>query len=68
LLVCDASTLDVLMRKVGARQGLPKPPLAGRITALLDLGSRLPWRVWFEPDSKASEQNHGSELLAAVPA
>lgn len=68
LLVCDASTLDVLMRKIGALQGLPKPPLAGRITALLDLGSRLPWRVWFEPDPKASEQNHWPELLAAIPA
>lgn len=68
LLVCDASTLDALMRKVGALQGLPKPPLAGRITALLDLGSRLPWRVWFESNPKASEQNHWPELLAAVPA
>lgn len=68
LLVCDASTLDVLMRKVGALQGLPKPPLAGRITALLDLGSRLPRRVWFEPDPKASEQNHWPQLLAALPA
>ncbi len=68
LLVCDASTLDVLMRKVGALQGVSKPPLAGRITALLDLGSRLPWRVWFEPDAAASEQNHWPELRAALPA
>lgn len=68
LLVCDASTLDVLMRKVGALQGRPRPPLAGRITALLDLGSRLPWRVWFEPDPKASEQAHWPLLLAAIPA
>jgi hypothetical protein len=68
LLVCDASTLDVLLRKVGALQGLPKPPLAGRITALLDLGSRLPWRVWFELDAAASEQKHWPELRATLPA
>jgi hypothetical protein len=58
VLVCDASTLDVLLRKVGLLQGAPQSPLAGRITARLDLGSRLPWRVWFEPDPKAHEQNH----------
>lgn len=67
-LVCDASTLDVLLRKVGLLQGAPQSPLAGRITARLDLGSRRPWRVWFESDPKAHEQNHWPRLLAALPA
>jgi hypothetical protein len=56
------------LRKVGLLQGTPQAPLAGRITALLDLGSRLPFRVWFEPDPKAHEQNHWPQLLAALPA
>jgi hypothetical protein len=63
----DASTLDALMRKVGLLQGLPTHPLAGRLMALLDLGSRLPWRVWFEPDPHAHEQRYWPQILAALP-
>jgi hypothetical protein len=76
LLVFDAATMDVLQRRVG---GLRKPkkaegtekdpaPLAGRITALLHWDARLPWRVWDEADPAASEQNHGPQLLSAIPA
>ena len=68
VLVCDASTLDALLRKVGLLQGRTSHPLAGRMTTLLDLASRLPWRVWFDPDPNAHEQRHWPELLAAVPA
>lgn len=68
VLVCDASTLDALMRKVGLLQGRLSHPLAGRMTALLDLASRLPWRVWFNPDPNAHEQRQWPQLLTAVPA
>lgn len=68
LLVWDASTLDVLQRRVGVLREIDPAPLAGRITALLRLDSRLPWRVWYEADPKAHEQNHWSLLLAALPA
>lgn len=50
LLICDGSTLDALIRKVGLLRELPTHPLAGRMTALLDLASRLPWKLWYEPD------------------
>jgi hypothetical protein len=33
LLICDGSTLDALLRKVGLLQELPTHPLAGRMTA-----------------------------------
>lgn len=46
LLIGDGSTLDALIRKVGSLRDLPTHPLAGRMTALLELASRLPWRVW----------------------
>src|SRR5512144_460460 len=61
VLACDASTLDALLRERTCH------PLAGWMTTLLDLASRLPWRVWFDPDPNANEQRHWSELLAAVP-
>ena len=53
---------------MGLLQGRASPPLAGRMTTLLDLASRLPWRVGFDPDPNAHEQRHWLELLAAVPA
>jgi hypothetical protein len=64
----DASTLDALMRKVGLLRGLPQHLLAGRMTALRELGSRRPWQVWFEPDPQAHEQRDWPQLLAALPA
>jgi hypothetical protein len=36
------------MRKVGLLRDRLANPLAGRMTALLDLASRLPWDIWYE--------------------
>jgi hypothetical protein len=68
LLIGDGSTLDALIRKVGLLRELPTPPLAGRMTALLELASRLPWRVWYEPDPQANDQRGWPQLLAALKA
>lgn len=68
LLICDGSTLDALLRKVGLLRELPTHPLAGRMTALLDLAARLPWRLWYEPDPNASDQRCWPQILAALPA
>jgi hypothetical protein len=65
--VCDASPLDARLRQGGWWQGRTSHPLAGRMTPLLDLASRLPGRVWFDPDPHAPEPRHGPDLLAAVP-
>jgi hypothetical protein len=46
VLAVDGSTLDALLRKVGLLPGAERPPLAGRMTALLDLRSRLPRQIW----------------------
>jgi len=67
-LACDGSTLDALIRKVGLRRELPTHPLAGRMTALLDLASRLPWKLWYAPDPNASDQRCWPQILAALPA
>jgi hypothetical protein len=68
LLVVDGSTLDALLRKVGLLRELDKNPLAGKMTALLDLASRLPRQLWFEPDPQAHDQRAWPQILAAVPA
>lgn len=70
VLAADGSTLDALLRKVGLLREREDPatPLAGRMTALLDVCSRLPRRLWYEPDAQAHDQRAWPALLAAVPA
>jgi hypothetical protein len=68
VLVHDGSTLDALLRKVGLLREADTPPLAGRMTALLDLASRLPRQVWYEEDAQAHDQRCWPQLLAALTA
>jgi len=62
VLVVDGSTLDALLRKVGLLRGAEKHPLAGRMTALLELGSRLPYHLWYEEDPQAHDQRCWPEI------
>lgn len=66
VLAVDGSTLDALLRKVGLLRGLTQAPLAGRMTALLDLGTRLPRKVWYEEDPQAHDQRCWPQILAAL--
>ncbi len=68
VLAADGSTLDALLRKVGLLREREGTPLAGRMTALLDVCSRLPRRLWYEPDAQAHDQRAWPGLLAAIPA
>jgi len=63
----DGSTLDALIRKIGLLKDLPNHPLAGRMTALLNLGSRLPAQLWYEEDPHAHDQRFWPQILAALP-
>jgi hypothetical protein len=67
ILTFDGSTLDALMRKVGLLRECAQHPLAGRMTAWLYVCSRLPWRVWYEPDAQANDQRCWPHILAALP-
>jgi hypothetical protein len=67
VLAVDGSTLDVLLRKVGLLRE-ETAPLAGRMTGLLDVGSRLPRAVWYEADAQAHDQRCWPRILAALPA
>jgi hypothetical protein len=68
VLAVDGSTLDALVRKVGLLRQAVVHPLAGRITALLDLGSRLPQDVWYEEDAKAHDQRFWPRIVASLSA
>jgi hypothetical protein len=63
IVACDGSTLDALLRKTGLLRGLLVNPLAGRMTALLDLCSHLPCQVWYEADPTAHDQRFWSRIL-----
>ncbi|MDP1624688.1 MAG: hypothetical protein Q8L64_02855, partial [bacterium] len=64
----DGSTLDALIRKIGLLKDLPQNPLAGRITGLLNLCSRLPSQIWYESDPKAHDQRFWPQISLAPPA
>lgn len=66
VLAVDGSTLDALLLKVGLLRDAAHHPLAGRMTALLDLCSRLPRQVWFEENPKASDQRFWPRIQAAL--
>lgn len=68
VLAVDGSTLDALIRKIGLLQDLPEYPLAGRMTALLDLCSRLPKKIWYEKDQNAHDQRAWSDILSVLKA
>jgi hypothetical protein len=68
VLAVDGSTLDSLLRKLGLLKDLPQAPLAGRMTALLHLGSRLPVQVWYTADPHAHDQHWWEPLLDTVTA
>src|SRR5439155_8159088 len=68
VLAVDGSTLDALLRKVGLLREREGHPLAGRMTALLDLCSRLPRQIWYEHDPKAHDQRFWPRIQEAVVA
>jgi hypothetical protein len=68
VLAADGSTLDALLRKVGLLRERAQAPLAGKMTALLDLCTRLPRTVWYETDAQMHDQRFWPRILAALPA
>ncbi len=68
VLAADGSTLDALLRQVGLLRDRADTPLAGRMTALLDLCARLPRCLWYDTDAPAHDQRAWPQILAALPA
>ena len=67
-LIVDGSTLDALIRKVGLLRDLDKHPLAGKMSALLHLGSRLPHQIWFNSNPTSHDQTFWEQILQHVVA
>lgn len=63
-LILDGSTLDALLKKVGLLRDSGATPLAGRMAALQNLGTRLPQQLWYEDDSQAHDQRFWERVLA----
>jgi hypothetical protein len=66
VVIQDGSTLDALLRKVGLLRDAETNPLAGRMTALLDLCSRLPRHIWYEEDAQAHDQRFWPRILEVL--
>lgn len=65
-LIVDGSTLDALIRKVGLLRDLDKHPLAGKMTALLHLGSQLPDKIWFDNQPTSHDQTFWEQIVNHV--
>lgn len=66
--IVDGSTLDALIRKVGLLRDLDKHPLAGKMTALLHLGSQLPDKIWFDSRATSHDQTFWAQIIEHVAA
>lgn len=62
----DGSTLDALIRKMGLLKDLESHPLAGKITAVLNVCTRLPLHVWYEANPKAHDQSFWLLIMAVL--
>jgi hypothetical protein len=63
----DASTLEALFRKLDTLREAPDSPLAGQITAAVDLGTHLPAKLWWADDPILKEPVQVPKLLAWLP-
>jgi hypothetical protein len=62
----DGSTLDSLLHKCGLLREREGSILAGRMAGLLDVITRLPRALWYEPEQRAHDQRFWDRALAAV--
>ena len=58
--------MDVLLRKVGLLREAQRPPLAGRMAALLDVVTHLPQQIWYEEDSTAHDHSFWERVIGSL--
>jgi hypothetical protein len=63
----DATTHEALFRKVGLLRDAPATVLGGTTLAVLDLCSKLPVQLWWEPDPAANEKRFLDRIQEALP-
>lgn len=62
----DGSTLEAVFRKVGLVREEAGSVLGGTMGAVLDVVSKLPVRVWFDPDSANNDLRWRDQIMALV--
>jgi hypothetical protein len=66
--IADSSTLEALFLKLKSLQDKTVGTLAGKMGTVVDLVTRLPVQIWFEPNPKASDTCFEDDLLSLVTA
>lgn len=63
----DGTTLEQLFGKVGLLRDEPAAPPGGTLEAVLDLASKLPARLWLDPEPAANDKRFLDRLKASLP-
>jgi hypothetical protein len=66
ILIVDATTLEELFKKVGALRGREGVVLAGKLTSVLDLVSKLPLELWLDSDPNCNEKSFLDRIKAIL--
>lgn len=64
--IVDGSTLEALFKKLQSLQEAQRGQLAGKMSTVLDLITRLPVEIWFEENPKASDVKLEENILNLV--
>ena len=67
VLAADGSTLDAVTKHVGLQRDKDSHPLAGKMMALLDVCSWLPFELWYDEKASTHDQRFWPQLLNAIP-
>lgn len=63
----DGSTLEAVFKKVGLLRDEATVPLGGTMCALLDVVSKLPVTLWFDPAATGNDHRFRERIIAALP-
>ena len=64
--IIDGSTLEVLFRKLQSLEEAQRGKLAGKMSTVIDLMTRLTVEIWFEENPKASDTKLEENILNLV--
>lgn len=64
--IVDASVLEALFKKLKSLEEMPKGQLAGKMGVVIDLVTRLPVKIWFQENPKASDTQFETSILELV--
>ena len=63
----DGSTLEAVFKRVGLLRGVTDPALGGAICAIVDVATRLPVELWFDPEAAGNDGRFRDRIAAALP-